>query len=419
MRGKSFVRAAMPACLALLPLACAGLPVEAASIASFTVGSDETLSYPSALVNLPDEHTTFMPMSCTSPLHCTEPYLVFGASSIKGGSGGAVVLETSDLVNFDFATDRGYADQVMTPPVPFTQCDPTYDVEFDENYAAPGTVVQDPTRPPGHLIMIYEAENHCPGGVWQQPFYATVGFARSADGGITWPAAIDAEFGGRGRRPVLKLPAPEPASEPMPAPMGNALPSALVRGIEMFVVYTAPQGPGAVSDGLLRIARANLANATNEPGGVVRFRKWDSGGFSQPGLGGADTGFLPSRGCTTGFQAMADLSFNDELKQFLLVYVCASIPNGVGAWYYATATSLALQDWTDPQMVLGSQFPLTAPCPGITSGAEFDGWYPSLVSPGAAQGHTKAKGRVFFLNGCDTGMPRAFMSRRFSITLGP
>jgi hypothetical protein len=91
----------------------------------------------------------------------------------------AVVLETTDLQTFTFAS--GYSSQVMSVPVRFTTCNPTYDSEFDENYAGPGSVVQDPTRPAGNLIMIYEAENHCPGGVWQQPFYATVGFARSSD----------------------------------------------------------------------------------------------------------------------------------------------------------------------------------------------------------------------------------------------
>jgi hypothetical protein len=32
------------------------------------------------------------------------------------------------------------------PPVDFTHCNSAYDTEFDENYAAPESVVQDPTR---------------------------------------------------------------------------------------------------------------------------------------------------------------------------------------------------------------------------------------------------------------------------------
>jgi hypothetical protein len=71
---------------------------------------------------------------------------------------------------------------MMFPPFDFTHCNSAYDTEFDENYAAPGTVVQDPTRPTGNLIMLYEAENDCPGGIHQHR-------ARELDG-----AADDHEF---------------------------------------------------------------------------------------------------------------------------------------------------------------------------------------------------------------------------------
>ena len=145
-------------------------------IKSFFVGPDQTLSYPSSkLHGLPDEHTSFIP-----PASSTGPYLLFGAGYVSGTGAafGAVVLETTDFMNFSFPA-VGYGPQVMTSPLPLGKCDPTYNTEFDGTYAAPGSVVQDPTLPPGNLIMIYEAENHCPGGVWQMPFYATTGFARS------------------------------------------------------------------------------------------------------------------------------------------------------------------------------------------------------------------------------------------------
>ena len=137
------------------------------SIKSISVGPDQTLAYPSGpanppyLVDLPDEHTTVIP-----PATASSPYLVFAASKLSGGTGGAVVLQTTDLKNFDFATALGYNRQVFAPPLPIDQCDTTHITEFDGNYAAPGSVVQDPTLPPGNLIIIYEAENHCPGGVY-------------------------------------------------------------------------------------------------------------------------------------------------------------------------------------------------------------------------------------------------------------
>ena len=195
-------------------------------IASFSVSADQKLAWPNAapspyLVNLPDEHTTFIP-----PASSSAPYLVFGASKISGGNNGAVVLQTTDLSTFTFVASLGYNPQVMSPPVAFTACNPTYDTEFDENYAAPGSVVQDPTLPSGNLIMIYEAENHCPGGVNQQPYYATVGFARSSDNGKTWPPSANGALGNAARRPVLVSNEPEPSTPH--TPMGNAIPSAFV-----------------------------------------------------------------------------------------------------------------------------------------------------------------------------------------------
>jgi uncharacterized protein (TIGR03437 family) len=384
-------------------------------IATFSVSADQTLTYPDAapspyLVNLPDEHTTVIP-----PASSAAPYLVFGASRVSGTavvSAGAVVLQTTDLTDFTFATSLGYNSPVLLSPVAFTSCDPAYDTEFDENYAAPGSVVQDPTLPAGNLIMVYEAENHCPGGVNQQPFYATVGFARSSDGGKTWPAPANGPLGNAARHPVLVSAEPEPpTSHP---PMGDAIPSALtdksLDGNQYFyVTYTYHS---STADGLVRVARAKIGA---DP---LTFYKWYNGSFSQPGVGGLDTGAPPSAGCgTTVLQAQSQISFNDDLGLYLLTFVCQS--NGQAGWYYSTATSLDIQDWTAPQLIANSQFPITPNCGNNgTSGNQFDGWYPSFMSPGAATGHTKLTGTVFFQNGCETGS-RIFASRTFTITTEP
>ena len=121
-------------------------------IKSFSVGPDQALSYPSGpadppyLNDLSDEHATFIP-----PTSAGAAYLVFGASSLSGGNSGAVVLQSTDLKTFTFASSLGYNRQVMAAPVPFVQCNPTYQTEFDGNYAAPGSVVQDPTLPARQL----------------------------------------------------------------------------------------------------------------------------------------------------------------------------------------------------------------------------------------------------------------------------
>src|SRR5579863_721404 len=395
---------------------------------------DDTLSYPSTLVDIPDEHTTFIPLSA---LHDFQPvpgpfwkkYLVFASSKIRGGNGGAVVLETTDLTNFDFAADLGYNDQVMNPPVQFTTCDTTYNTEFDENYSAPGTVLQNPAGPPGDLLMFYEAENHCPGGVWQQPYYATIGLARSSDYGMTWPSPINSEFGGPGRHPVIKGPNPEPASEPNPAAMGDALPAAFAdrnHGDEnyIYVVYDYAVGPNnGKSDGLVRISRAKVDDDHYpfREGGNHRlsFTKWYNGAFNQLGIGGQDSGPVPLGACP-GRQTMASISYNDDLGLYLFFFVCnSSTEDGYASWFYSTATSLDLQDWTTPELIQNSRFKILKPCPSTGDGTQFDGFYPSFMSPGAPAGHIRLTGKVFFLNECDTGLPRAFASRTFTITTEP
>jgi hypothetical protein len=255
------------------------------AIASFSVGPDQMLAYPADLRILPDQHTTFWP-----PAPGANGYLVFASSTKVGGPSGTVVLQTSDLKTFTYATK--YKSPVMVPPTRFLTCRPGHNSAFDENYSAPGSVVQDPTRPPGHLIMLYEAENHCPSGIWQWQFYATVGFARSTDFGKTWPSPINSEYGGSDRHPVLKIATPEPAGhEASPIAMGDVSPTGFVdtndRGEHYLYAVYIHVGPGA--DGYLRVARAKLDDddiGSARPDRPVSFMKWYKGAFSQPGIGG-------------------------------------------------------------------------------------------------------------------------------------
>jgi hypothetical protein len=370
-------------------------------ITLFSVGPDLTLTYPNLPV-LSDEHTTIIP-----PAPGSDTYLVFAANMKNaGGLSGPVVLETTDLRTFAFAA--GYTSPVMTAPIAFSTCKAFYDPEFDLNYASPGSVLQDPTRPPGNLMMIYEAENHCPGAVWQHDFYVTVGFTRSSDNGKTWPPPVDSELGGSDRYPVLKALTPEPSSPENPqVAMGNALPSAFVDGTNLYVTYVAP---GTASDGMIRVARAALGGT-----GPVTFSKWNDGAFSEPGIGGQDSGVLPARGCT-GHQDMGQISYNDALGLYLMTFVCSSSTQG--AWYFSTATSLDRENWTAPLLIANSQLPVTQGCATDGTGTAFDGWYPSFMSPGSPAGHTATTGFVFYMNGCDRGS-RTFLARTFTITAPP
>jgi len=366
---------------------------------TFSVGPDQAPIYPKSLTIIPDEHTTIIP-----PVPGSDVYLVFAANILNAkGIGGPVVLETRDLKTFTFAS--GYTNPVMTAPFALTTCKPAFDPEFDLNYTGPGSVLADPTKPAGNLMMIFEAENHCPGGVWQHFFYATVGFARSADNGKTWPAPVDSELGGPDRYPVLKSHTPETVvAETNPVHMGDALPSAFVDKNFLYVTYLFA-GPG--EDGQIRMARGRLGG-----NGQLKFYKWYNGAFSEPGIGGLDSGVLPPVDCQG--ENMGQISYEDVLGLYMLTFVCKS-GGDQAAWYFSTATSLDRQDWTAPRIIANSQLPMTGPCGKNEAGKLFDGWYPSFMSLGAAAGHLSKTGLVFFMNGCDSG-PRTFMSRAFTIS---
>ena len=368
---------------------------------TFSVGPDQAPVYPKSLTIIPDEHTTILP-----PAPDSDRYLVFAANilttkELGNGLGGPVVLETKDLKTFTFAAD--YSSPVMTAPRPISDCKLPFDPEFDLNYAGPGTVVADPTRPTGNLMMIYEAENHCPGGVQEHYFYATVGFARSSDNGKTWPPAVDKELGGPDRYPVLKGSTLEPTvADTNPMNRGDALPSAFVDRNYLYVTYLF------AGSGEIRVARAKLGGS-----GQLEFKKWYNGAFSEPGIGGLDSSVLPSGVCQG--ENMGQISYNDALGLYMLTFDCKLQGGAQEAWAFSTATSLDRQDWTAPQIIENSQFPVTRPCDASGYGALFDGWYPSFMSPGAAAGHLSKTGFAFFLNGCDAGK-RTFDSRAFTIT---
>jgi hypothetical protein len=202
------------------------------------------------------------------------------------------------------------------------------------------------------------------------------------------------------------------------------------------------------TDGLIRVGRGKLGEVYHDFGdddhdswddhhwssghdSQLQFYKWYNGTFSQPGIAGLDSGVIPTTGCT-GRQSMSGITYNDDLGMYLMIFVCnpsSTSPEGVipkityAAWYYSTATSLELEDWTPPQPILNSEHEIVAPCnttdPKEPSGSAFDGFYPSFMSPGAPAGHIRLTGFAFFLNGCDTGLPRKFASRKFTITAEP
>jgi len=415
----------------LAATAAAGHTAVAAGTITMTVSGDNTLQHPPGLQTLPDEHTTVIPLPDGA-------YRVFAASNtLNSGTGrtGAVVLGTTDLMRFERIPGFGDpANQglVLSAPSAFTDCTFTGPSLFDQNYAAPGTVIHDPTLSRGNVIMLYEAEQHCDGKTFNHNFYASTGFARSSDEGKTWPPPGPSSAATR--YPILQVAGPKPVT-PGSANAGDALPSGFVDEVPqacregkpcrpayfLYVTYTNTGNPAASPplkpDGYLRVARAQLGQP--DP---IAFTKWLNNGWAGQGLGGADSPVTSSKGCgTAAAQLMAQISYNDDLQLYLLTFVCVNVSNGVttqGGWYFATATSLEQMNWTAPQPIANSQF--AVPAGACTHGASFDGWYPSFMSPGHKEGHTGLTGTVLFLSGCDGSLQnRQFRSRTFTISTGP
>lgn len=219
--------------------------------------------------------------------------------------------------------------------------------------------------------MLYEAEQHCFGGKYDFNFFASVGLARSSNGGKTWPAS-----GAAGRYPILQLPGAKPTITPVP-PEGDDIPSAYVdaaaRPPMLYVTYGFNGDSAHPADGFLRVARAPLGGG--EPLQVV---KWNGGWNHEAGLGGLDAPMTATRGChPAGNQAAGQISPSEPLNLYLFTLVCVNLkettPNNYvetdGAWYFSTATSLDAQDWSAPQPIAESHGVAT-PSPTTTCPAD-------------------------------------------------
>src|SRR5262249_31592587 len=170
-------------------------------------------------------------------------------------------------------------------------------------------------QPPGHMIMIYEAEQHCVGTTFNHDFYASIGFARSEDHGRTWPSpAPDSSD----RYAILQVAGSQPTTPDAPN-AGNALPSAFVDTVPrpcraghrcppahfLYVLYSDVGNPPTRPDGYLRVARAELGQPDPIP-----FFKWSSGGWNGEGLGGPDSPVTASKGCgDAAAQVMSQITY--------------------------------------------------------------------------------------------------------------
>lgn len=157
----------------------------------------------------PDEHSTIF---APGTLGNNREYLFFLASPEAGHAAiGVAVLsggpgpDKNGRWTLDFPRTDGYGSysggfgQVFNPSTKGDTCpvvadgNPAHqDQTFDMHYAAAGSVVKDPTAPPGSLLMVYEGTNACIGNAGgpilrDNDDYISLGIATSADYGKTWP----------------------------------------------------------------------------------------------------------------------------------------------------------------------------------------------------------------------------------------
>ena len=350
------------------------------------------------------------------------------------------------------------------------------DQTFDLNYAAPGSVVKDPTAPPGSLLMIYEGTNTCfgtTGGPRSNNFFSTVGIATSSDYGRNWPtyrgksgftfvplpeqntsqgpespmgalgeaacAGIDcttSPASSYGRYPVLSpslsIATAMATGKPLPSSMGDAELSGFVDDAAtgpaqfIYVVYNYNAGAGVLADPNepnpdLMIARAQL-NGGNAP---LTFMKWNGKSFSAAGLGGIDSPIFPTgsfQTCRAAGQGRfgASISYVEDTQQYLLMFVCDSPGDPAAGQVIPTQRGGAWfystsYDLSDPGQWSQPQEIIGSWSPFDSNGgcAEYKGWYPTLMSPNKQPGHLTTTGYVFYLWGCQTA-DTPLPGRRFS-----
>jgi hypothetical protein len=366
-----------------------------AGATSITLGPAEQILMPGqlGLDSVPDEQLSLIRQPDGS-------YLAWIGGTVSGCNGCTALLSTTDFSTFaSVVGDGGAATSVFgaSAQMPCGNGIPGSSA-FDAQYAAPGTVF--PAANGSDLLILYHAENHTFAGSCYKvlPFYASIGLARSSDGGRTWV---------RQQGPVVSGRDPHPAAAPsMNAGWGAAVPSAVVDGGFIYVFYSDYPVPssGHESSNSIMVARA----PTSSDGAAGSWQKWLNGSFSSPGAGGDSTPPVPLAGSSCVFPRQPGVSFNAHLNRYLLTMVC-----GAG-WYFSLATDLTKQDWSVPAQFFAAPYDNQSLLPGD----EYD-WHAALVTPGQPSGQsTDASGYVLYARGGYPNTPIHMLWRR-AFTIAP
>lgn len=345
------------------------------------------------------------------------------------------------------------------------------DQTFDMHYASAGSVMIDPTGPPGSLLMIYEGTNACIGSAGgavssTDNDYISLAVATSVDYGKDWPT-----YRGTPAFQFVPLPGVNQTQAPN-APlgamgknvcMGNDCTSTPPANYGRYAVITPPMSLASLMQAaqplVAKYGEQEIAGFIDDVSGAANpyvyatfnqveagraqlnggsaplsFQKWDGQGFNAPGIGGVQQTVIPKgafQNCEAPAQTQfgASISYVEDTQQYLLVFVCTSGndpalgPNGAGgrgaAWFWSTSANLSdPAQWSTPQEIAGSWSAFDS-----SGGCEsYNGWYPTLMSLGKKSGRLSTSGYVFYLWGCQgggtPGPGRQFSTRQFTITTG-
>jgi hypothetical protein len=261
---------------------------------------------------------------------------------------------------------------------------------FDRDYAGAETVMRAANGT--DLLMFYHAEVHaCPS--WLQ-FWASIGSARSTDGGLTWV------------RQGQVISSRTPASQFDCTTAWGAQNPSVIPSPDGRYLYMYYQDPIKNGEGLIQLARATI-ESDGKPGSWF---KYNNGTFSEPGLGGKSTGigpWSPEFSCTW----QPSVSFNRYLNRYLMT--CLG-----GDYMWNVITSADGITWERGQKHI-------LPClfPGAASLKDGDPWcmYPTIITPTeTSQLTTGQSGYIYYAHGFSGWTPPHYMVRRpFIIATGP
>jgi hypothetical protein len=350
-----------------------------AVIRTFTVdvGDEQGVTPPGApnLLFTPDEHVTYQ----------HQPDGTYKLWAAGGGKNGTFGFTSPDLlVLTSMVTTGGTAAGVFLPAGAGTTA-------FDADYVGADSVF--PAANGHDLLMIYHAENHLFSGTDfpGTPFYASIGLARSRDGGLTWQREGQIIAGHDPQQPTQ-----------VPTGAGALTPSAIETGGYIYVVFREIDLQTNVSG--IALARAPIAS-DGMPGS---WQKYDQGTFGTPGIGGTFTPLAivldPAR---ESDRRQPSLSFNSYLGTFVMTII------GNGGVYVATSPDLVT--WSAGIVIL----PAPVPDGGVTPTTAPYNWYADLISPDQpSEATTDQTGFLYYAKGANDGTPHHAMYRRPFIFIG-